>query len=715
MKRNAYLAGVDVLGQLPTTPSQAQANPFYAAQATLATQRLAAVNAALLAARQNQVMQATALAAKYQAAGQTPPAAVTAAAAGATSSDASAEPEMSDYMRGVYALADRTPAPEVVSGYLRGVDVLGVVPMKNVVLSTRKITALAPTSSLKQIASPVKATSGLKTLQPTSSGGLRTSFTPVANPTPPPATNPIKKLNPVVLENLAAAQKAEQAALAQYASTMQLPSSVYNSLKANDGLFTLPPGWSVSVPPPPPAPGSTTTATGTATGTTGAYQWPTTGLPQTAVNPNNPSLLMNGQPNPNPPNPSMPGYLMNGQVNPYAPNPSNPSLTMSGVANPNPPNPAMPGYLMSGAIDPYYQQELQAGGIQDPNAMYGAASPYGASSYGSSPYGGDTGGGAYGGDSGYGDDSGGGGVDPDAGVDWGDGTAPDYGDGSGGYDQSYGGGFDPSQTPFSMATGFSGGFGGGGYGSDSGGGNQYVDPSSFGDDQEFAQDAEQFAEQEASDDQNVDWGDGSSSSDSVVGQQIIGEWLSIVGAYNIASEQDKFNAQGPLSVQAAQAVLRAGLAAINNAISIANAKNLPGPTERLNVLGKLNWHAAAIGKLTATPNLIYPSWQDLEKWTMAAFVDSDAVDEGSAAIDGAKELMWNDIVTAQSARQLAGEAWDSASAALQQPLQTARTAAMWTGIAVVGVVGLVGYGVYKVAMGPVGQQALGTYIGRRYS
>lgn len=711
MKLNAYLAGVDVLGQLPTTPSQAQANPFYAAQATLATQRLAAVNAALLAARQNQVAQATALAAKYQAAGQTPPAAVTAAAAGATSSDASAaQPEMSDYMRGVYALAGKTPAAS---------DVVGLVPMKALTSSVRKpvLTATA-SSTLKQIAAPMKpisASGGLKMLQPMPSSGGTVLKAGLLTPTTPPiyTTPPVLKTSGLMQFDaaLAAARAAEQAALAQYASTMQLPSSVFTSLKAADPTFTLPAGWSVSVGPPAPANGATT-ATPAVPGTPGSYQWPTTGLPATAVNPNNPTLLMNGSPNPNPPNPNMPGYLMNGQVNPYAPNPSNPSVTMSGVANPNPPNPAMPGYLMSGAIDPYYQQEMAAGGIVNPNA------PYGASSYGSDPYGGGAAASPYGGDSGggYGDDGGdSGGVDPDAGVDWGDGTAPDYGDGSGGYDdQSYGGGFDPSQTPFAMATGFSGGSGGGYGGDGSGGGNQYVDPSSFGGDQQFAQDAEAAAEQEASD-ENVDWGDGSSSSDSVVGQQIIGEWLSIVGAYNIASEQDKFNAQGPLSVQAAQAVLRAGLAAINNAISIANAKNLPGPTERLNVLGKLNWHASAIGKLTATPNLVYPSWSDLEKWTMAAFVDSDAVDDGSAAIDGAKELMWNDIATAQSARQLAGEAYDSASAALQEPLREAKTAAIWTGLIVAGVVGVVGYGVYKVAMGPVGQQALGTYIGRRYS
>ena len=615
-KRNPYLIGADVIGQAVPSPSSPmfipdptqvaptmpppvpmgptmQPNPFYAAAATQAANRLATLQAALA---QGQAQRAQASAALAQQLAQSQP--------------ASTDPSS--------AAADPSTPAQTVSGYLRGADILGAAPMRPTVRAITRAPAVVKAPVSSSILAPMKSVSNLVS---SASSGLLKIMTPSKMATPittpvVPVSQPIKQISSTFAATAAGAFKAEQAAAAAAA----------------------------------------------AAATPGPYQFPTTGLAPTAENPNNPTTLMNGQPNPNPPNPSNPGYLMNGQIDPYAPNAANPSLTLSGQPNPNPPNPSNPSLLMNGAINPYYQQEMAAGGLANT-----AAAAYGASPYGSS--------GGYGGDSGGGGGGGGGDDGSDDGVDWGDGSDGSDGsgdDGSGdGMDDGSGDNsqpsFDPSQTPFAMATGF-GNFGGGDGG---GGGDQLVDQSSFGGDTEFAQDAETAAEQEQAQESNIDWGDGSSNSISGDGDTL-GALGDLIGDFNIATEQDKFNAQGPLTVAAAQAALVGGLAAINHAISVSNSKNLPGPTERQNVLGKLNWHAAAIGKLTSTPNAIYPSWSDLEKYVMDAFEDSNSVDEGASEIDGAKDAMWRDIATAQSAREMAGQAYDAVSAAAAGPSRRRR-------------------------------------------
>jgi hypothetical protein len=63
-------------------------------------------------------------------------------------------------------------------------------------------------------------------------------------------------------------------------------------------------------------------------------------------------------------------------------------------------------------------------------------------------------------------------------------------------------------------------------------------------------------------------------------------------------------------------------------------------TSLQNTLGHLQWHATELGKYT-DPTAIYPNGDDLKKWTMQAFIDSNSVEEGRAT----QELIWNALWT----------------------------------------------------------------------
>lgn len=374
------------------------------------------------------------------------------------------------------------------SRYVVGANVIGAVVQMRTAPLLRMTTPIArPTPSLSNasfksgVLIPTLSNTILKpsVLTPALSNtilkttGTAASFTPVLHvPTThtsddPTTTPPVKTytpitITPVLMTSIITAAQALTTFLVPYAATKIIPSDLWTAFSSAHPTASFPAGYTLGPP-------STTTTTVTAP--TGAYQWPTAGLAATAPNPNNPSLLMNGQPNPDPPNPSNPLYLTDGTPNPYAPNPANPSMTMSGQMNPNPPNPNMPGYLMSGAIDPYYQQEMAAGGIQQTVSPYGGAAAYGGMSGG--------GGGFGGGDSGGGD-----GTDPgDPGdVDWGDGSDGSSGQGDGSSD--------------------------GGGGDDDSGDALVADANA-----EFADSGDG-----SDDDSNIDWGDGSdSSSDGVSG------------------------------------------------------------------------------------------------------------------------------------------------------------------------------------------------------
>lgn len=163
-------------------------------------------------------------------------------------------------------------------------------------------------------------------------------------------------------------------------------------------------------------------------------------------------------------------------------------------------------------------------------------------------------------------------------------------------------------------------------------------------------------------------------------------------AIDIAAKQREMNALNPVTVAAALNLLRGGQDVINAARS---HSNLPGGTARDNVYWKLQWHENELKKF-ADKNAVYPSGADLKRWVMQAFIEANAVGEGTATMSRAWDQMWVDM--GHNAAELG---------------QSTLTTAKWTVAVTVGLVGLVGYAAYKILMGPVGQQAVGAYVGTK--
>lgn len=178
-------------------------------------------------------------------------------------------------------------------------------------------------------------------------------------------------------------------------------------------------------------------------------------------------------------------------------------------------------------------------------------------------------------------------------------------------------------------------------------------------------------------------------------------------SFDIAAETQKMNALKQVPVSVAQVLLRNGQDAINHAITVAKSKNLPNQNT-LNVnFYKLQWHQTELAKYAATPFAIYPSADDLKKWVMEAFINANATDVGAEWVSNGLSKMWAEIRTAIAALPA------QARAAVSAAVEGITGVPLWAwGVGGVAVVGLLGFAVYKIAMGPTGQTAAKVYFGR---
>jgi hypothetical protein len=122
---------------------------------------------------------------------------------------------------------------------------------------------------------------------------------------------------------------------------------------------------------------------------------------------------------------------------------------------------------------------------------------------------------------------------------------------------------------------------------------------------------------------------------------------------DIGARQNEMNSIKQVPVSVAQALVKGGQTAIEGAILGSKQpwykSDLPGETSRKNVQAHLQWHAFEIAKLAGTPNAMYKSGEDLKKYTMLAFQESNAVEEGAAYLDKAWTSMWSEIAAALAA------------------------------------------------------------------
>jgi hypothetical protein len=127
--------------------------------------------------------------------------------------------------------------------------------------------------------------------------------------------------------------------------------------------------------------------------------------------------------------------------------------------------------------------------------------------------------------------------------------------------------------------------------------------------------------------------------------------------FNIAQAQRNMNDLKPVTVEIARILLRSGWTTIKGAIELAQSKSvflashplgqeLPGATARNNVLGHLQWHLNTLATpeyANAAPHTIYKHGDDLKKWTMQAYIEADAVEEGREALERTWNAMWEEI------------------------------------------------------------------------
>ncbi len=193
----------------------------------------------------------------------------------------------------------------------------------------------------------------------------------------------------------------------------------------------------------------------------------------------------------------------------------------------------------------------------------------------------------------------------------------------------------------------------------------------------------------------------------------------VLGAFDIQMKQREMNGLKQVTVGVAQALLSGGQRAIARARQLASKYAFPADNVRDidEAHWKLQWHQGAIAGQAATPQALYGHGEDLKKWVVQAFIEANAAEEGAGTIEGMTiGQMWVDMWTIIR-KELA-----KLPAAMRKAVSD--TVEWWTGIPLwawalggAALVGVVGYGVYRVATGPAGgavTSALAAqYFGRR--
>ena len=172
----------------------------------------------------------------------------------------------------------------------------------------------------------------------------------------------------------------------------------------------------------------------------------------------------------------------------------------------------------------------------------------------------------------------------------------------------------------------------------------------------------------------------------------------------------------PVIVEIARILLRAGLEAIGGAIATAKQPwykvNLPGEKVRDTVLWKLRWHQDQLAKISGNPQVAYAAGDDLKNWTMRAYEEANAAEEGAAYLEKIWTEMWSEIQQKLAAMPRA--ALSAALSVASGTTQAVTGVPLWVwGAGAAALLGLVGYGAYKIASGPAGA-ALGGAVARRY-
>lgn len=195
----------------------------------------------------------------------------------------------------------------------------------------------------------------------------------------------------------------------------------------------------------------------------------------------------------------------------------------------------------------------------------------------------------------------------------------------------------------------------------------------------------------------------------------------ILGEYDIAAHQRQLNTLKQVTVSIGRALLRGGQQVARQTIKSAQGgwfeRELPGLTSLKKTQGHLDWHAAELAK-QSDPTAIYAPGQDLKKWVMQAFIDSNAIEEGRAYQEQIWQDMWTEIgeelaklpartvaFVAETAGTLTRAAGSGLAAGLGIPPWL-----FWTGGAVA--LGAVGLGTYKLVM--LAAPAMASVAARRY-
>jgi predicted DNA-binding protein (MmcQ/YjbR family) len=179
----------------------------------------------------------------------------------------------------------------------------------------------------------------------------------------------------------------------------------------------------------------------------------------------------------------------------------------------------------------------------------------------------------------------------------------------------------------------------------------------------------------------------------------------ILGAVDIQQYTKQMESLKQVPVAVAKVLLRNAQKAIDDARVMAKQPwykfSLPGDKARDDVYWKLQWHAAELAKPEMLPTAMYAPGSDLKHWTVQAFVEKNAAQEGDKT--NSWSAAWSDWVEmwVEIGRVIA-----SLPAAIVKKIDEAGEEVAWylkaTGWVIIGAAGLLGYATYKIVTGPTG-------------
>lgn len=175
----------------------------------------------------------------------------------------------------------------------------------------------------------------------------------------------------------------------------------------------------------------------------------------------------------------------------------------------------------------------------------------------------------------------------------------------------------------------------------------------------------------------------------------------VVGAFDIAAKQRQMNTLKQVTVSIARAMVknaqRVVMDTLRNAEGSVFQRALPGITTLKKTQGHLQWHADMLAAF-ADPTAMYPHADDLKKWTMQAFIDANAVEEGR----GAQEQVWQDMWTeiGEELMKLPSTVARAVAAIPGAIVEGVTGIPMWAWtIGGITVLGLLGFAIYKIVRG----------------